>query len=65
MIKVHCHTNIDDYGREIWPRFMLASPHIGDIVKSESGKILRVCGVAHPYLDDDMSGGVLQVELHR
>ena len=47
MIKGYCHTNLDDYKLEKWPTSFCALPRVGDFVKSEDGKILKVVDVIH------------------
>lgn len=34
MIKVHCHTNLDDLKREAWPTELPDRPLVGDIIES-------------------------------
>ncbi len=47
MIQGHCHTNLDDYQREEWPKMFVAVPKEGDWVEAQSGKVLTVCKVTH------------------
>ena len=69
MIKVSCHTNLDDYQRCKWPTVLACRPEKGDRVKSECGKILKVCGITHTSNTFSGSQGqqeipMLRVELH-
>ena len=34
MIKVYCHTNLDDVGREDWPTELPEVPRVGDEIES-------------------------------
>lgn len=66
MILVHCHTNIDQYRCERWPREMCCRPQIGDSVESESGKVLKVCQITHRMGElNGQTYPMLFVELHR
>ena len=47
MIEGYCHTNIDDYKKEIWPRMFVAVPRLGERVAAESGMSLVVVGITH------------------
>ena len=62
VIKVFCHTNIDKLSMEKWPREMVLRPMIGDWVKAESGRRLRVVAVTHCKGRND--DAYLDVELH-
>lgn len=46
-LPVHCHTNLDDYIREIWPTEFLCTPRVGDYVTSQNGKRLVICAITH------------------
>ena len=73
LIKVQCHTNLDDYSREEWPTH-LYNPKVGDFVQAKSGKILKIFSITHLYNDAtmgytshkyQMSSPALKVELHK
>ena len=46
-IRVKCLTKLDDCIGEIWPIEMQARPIKGDLVRSASGKELKVVTVIH------------------
>jgi len=50
---VICHTNLDGYESEIWPKFMY-NPQIGDRVRGKSGRELIICGRTHIALLNGM-----------
>lgn len=56
-VDVKCHTNIDAYKHENWPRTFQCRPEVGDLVESASGKVLKIVQLTH-------SKGHLNVELH-
>ena len=63
IIVVNCRTNIDDLRNERWPTQMAAQPKEGDIVRSDSGKELKVVTLTHcqnrkqnPYSSPDHVG---------
>lgn len=64
MIRGYCRTNLDDFKREKWPEMFVAVPRVGEYVRSEDGKELRVIRVIHqqaalePYPK-------IEVELHK
>lgn len=69
MIKVTFKTNLDDYKRCKWPTVLACRPEMGDRVKSECGKILKVCGITHTSNTFSGSQGqqetpLLIIELH-
>ncbi len=47
LIKVVCHTNLDKYQHEVWPEFFTAPPRIGEKVKAERGRDLKICSITH------------------
>jgi hypothetical protein len=52
MIKGHCHTNLDDWNREKWPKEFVAVPRVGECVKAESGRYLKVVRVTHCMVEE-------------
>lgn len=62
MIKVFCHTNLDDYKAERWPDYFCCRPLLGDIVKGASEKSLRIVRIVHRKINDIPS---LEIELHK
>ncbi len=69
MIRVICHTNLDEYKHEEWPSEMLAVPSSGDWVEAASGKVLQVVKVTHCQRQEHTGYtkriAVLRVELHK
>lgn len=72
MIKGWCHTNLDEYKFEKWPELFVSVPNVGDVVKAESGKELKVVRVIHTTIKK--SGAIpmesiivpkIVLELHR
>ncbi len=71
MIKVRCMTNQDNYHHETWPSEMVARPIVGDTVRSNAGKELKVCRIVHCQksrrshfpLEKDVGEPYLEVEL--
>ena len=53
-MKVLCQTNLDanldGYYKEQWPTEMVCRPQKGDLVESESGKVLKICGITHSVI---------------
>lgn len=47
MIRGYCHTNLDEYKREEWPKEFVAVPRVGESVRSERMRELYVCKVVH------------------
>lgn len=64
MIKVRCHTNLDEYRCETWPEIMAEIPRIGDRVKAQSGKVLKVVGITHSYTNC-METPTVEIELNK
>ncbi len=63
IIVVNCRTMIDDLRNEIWPTQMASPPKEGDIVRSNSGKELKIITLTHcqkrqqnPYSSPDHVG---------
>jgi len=46
-ITVECRTNLDDYKNEKWPTLFNCPPKIGNKVRSECGKELKIYGLTH------------------
>jgi len=70
MIRGYCHTNLDDYQREEWPKEFVALPRVGDCVRSSSGKILKICRITHRITTDHtdqyaVGRPEIDVELHK
>ena len=63
-IPVHCHTNLDAYQRETFPRAMAVRPMIGDRVESISGKTLRIVDITHKTTGASNNDPCLYIELH-
>lgn len=70
-ISVHCITFLDKFRHEIWPKDFATRPEKGDLVKSNSGKILTIHTITHcesrselyaPYLEKDEP--YLEVHIH-
>lgn len=57
-IPIACRTNLDEYKREEWATELPAVPHVGQLMQSQSGKVLSI--VATTWRPD----GTLLVELH-
>jgi hypothetical protein len=51
MIFGECFTNLDEYRREHWPEVFVAVPRVGEVVRSQSGKILKVVRVTHYMIE--------------
>jgi len=49
MIKGFCHTNLNEYRSQNWPKEFVDVPEIGSKIKSESGKTLIVCEITHCF----------------
>ena len=70
-IKGFCHTNLDDYNREVWPTKFVCLPREGDCVESKSGKILKICRITHTTQainfrgPEDGTMPVINIELHK
>ncbi len=47
MVKGSCKTNLDEYKREIWPVNFIEIPRLGDYVRSEAGRELKVVRITH------------------
>jgi len=62
MIKIICHTNLDDYKGERWPLTMY-NPKVGDSVRSLNGKILKIVEITH--CEDINHRIFLKIELHK
>ena len=58
-IKIECFTNLDDYHREKWAASLPAVPSIGQWMKAESGKVLKIVNLTWRH------DGTLRVELHK
>lgn len=71
MINGYCHTNLDNYDREEWPKVFVSVPRVGECVKSQSGKILKVVRVTHCISKEEVglmhhkSMPQIEVELHK
>ena len=45
-IKIHCHTNLDDFRRVNWPTELPVRPQVGDVIYCKRGvSHLEVCKV--------------------
>ena len=53
MIKGICHTNLDEYQRETWPKVFVDVPKEGDYIRAKSGKELKVCKITHCFTFPD------------
>ena len=42
VINAKCSTNLDDYKLEKWPTLFPAVPSVGQYVRSQSGKVLKI-----------------------
>lgn len=68
MIRVVCHTNLDLHN-EVWPTYLPAIPHVGDLIESKSIRtnefrlILQVVAIAWRHIKDSDSWHPY-VELH-
>lgn len=67
MIDGLCFTNIDKFRSEKWPTKFVAVPRVGELVESESGKVLKVVAITHrvrtgPYSDE--AHAYVKIELH-
>ena len=64
-IRGNCFTNLDNYQNEEWPRNFVALPRIGDRVRAKSGKSLKVCGLTHAEIlnEMDVKVGCVSIEL--
>ena len=47
MIQIRCFTNLDDYQKEIWPEVCAVRPQIGDYVRSECNRELKIVRIIH------------------
>jgi hypothetical protein len=63
VIKAYCRTNLDTYKCARWPTQFVCTPRIGDWVKSQCGKKLRVMGITH--LETAHGEPLLELELHK
>lgn len=72
LIKVRCHTNLDEGRQEQWPTHIY-NPKIGDFVRAKSGKRMRIIGITHLYNDTSLglsktnymvSDTMLEIELN-
>jgi len=50
LIKVRCHTNLDEGHREEWPTH-LYNPKVGDFVRAKSGRTFKIHRITHLYND--------------
>ena len=65
-IRVHCHTNLDDFKNEVWPEVFATPPRVGDYVTSKNGKWLRIVQITHGYAAATTADPIcLMIELHR
>lgn len=65
-IKVYCHTNLDEFAYETWPKVLTCRPDVGDYVRSNSGKTLKVVRVVHTMeITSNSERPCLEVELHK
>lgn len=65
MIPVFCHTNIDEFKKEEWPKEFLCRPIVGDCVQSKDGALLKIVRIIHCGKSKFDSSIVLDIELHR
>lgn len=75
LVRVRCHTAIDDYKSVDWPSWMVAMPRVGDFVEGRRGEgagsrpKLRVVAVTHSREPESYERQnlvpVLLVELHK
>ena len=63
-IKVKCVTNINNLKNEIWPTELQARPVKGDLIKSESGKMLEVASIIHATYKGRAIDAVGNHEMH-
>ena len=63
-IRVKCLTNLDDFKKEIWPTEMEARPMLGDLVRSEGGKMLEVASIIHTTYKGRATDAVGNYEMH-
>lgn len=61
---VICHTSLDGFESEIWPKYMY-NPQIGDRVRGKSGRELIICGRTHGslFIKGDVNEEYLIIEL--
>lgn len=67
-IKAICHTNLDAYKSEEFPKEFVAVPNKGDYVESKTGKLLKVVQITHIFTKQQ-AGAIqypyIRVELHK
>jgi len=47
MIEGNCTTNLDEYKSATWPTSFVAVPRVGEFVRAQCGKQLKVVRVVH------------------
>ena len=75
-IDVVCHTNLDDYQTQHWPKKLAVRPLVGERIESESGRVLIITDITHAVgkfvIDHGHCGSticenrpILKLELHK
>jgi hypothetical protein len=66
--QIVCFTNIDAMKGEEWPKFSEGMrPSVGDLVRSASGKTLRVVAITYSEKineERDYRTSIVEIELH-
>ena len=47
MIRIQCHTNLDEGRGKKWPEWAEQPVAVGDYVQAEGGYRLKVCSITH------------------
>lgn len=59
-MRVHCHTNLDNYKNTQWPNEMQTIPLKGDRVRARSGVKLKVVGITHGEIVEPVGNSLMQ-----
>ena len=65
MIDCFCHTNLDNYNSETWPKEVSCKPLVGESMQSIDKKsVLKIVSITHCH-NTNTGGPFLRIELNR